>query len=111
MKEPRTEPRNEGELQKWFINELKKEGILAYKFSSPAKKGVPDLIIVGLWGAGTCTFVEMKSPTGKGVLSELQKYQIKKLLDGGAEVYVAATVADCFDIVNDSKKRLTYADL
>lgn len=97
MKAPHTPPRNEGELQRWLVSELKDEGYLVYKFSSPARKGVPDLLVISDYGA--VSFIELKHPNGKGVVSALQKVQIKRILDKSGSVYIVSSVADGFDFV------------
>lgn len=98
MKAPHKEPENESQLQAWFVKELKKAGYLPYKFSSPAVRGVPDLIVIDR--EGFVFFVEMKHPNGKGVISPLQHEKIKKMLCNNAEIYIAASVHDCEDIIN-----------
>ena len=62
----------EKNLQKKIVKYAKDRGVLAYKFSSPARRGVPDLILVGK--RGQVVFMELKNPNEKGRLSELQKY-------------------------------------
>lgn len=109
MKLPRKPHANEGELQRWFVKELKKFGCLVYKFASPAKRGVPDLMIIEI--SGDVYFVEMKHPNGKGKLSPLQKVQIRIMLDQGCDVYTAASCQDCIDIVNGDKDTVNYAEL
>lgn len=73
-----------------YTRKLCKEcGILFYKFSSPARRGVPDLILINK--KGQVVFLELKSPTGRGKLSPLQQNEIKKLRLYNACVYVAST--------------------
>ena len=67
---------NERELQAYACKALRDVGCLVYKFSSPAKRGVPDLIIVP--PNGKVIFVEMKHPNGRGKLSKLQVIEILK---------------------------------
>ena len=109
MKAPHTPPRTEGELQRWFVKELKEDGYLVYKFSSPAKKGVPDLVVISDYGA--VSFIEMKHPNGKGVLSKLQAIEIKKLLANECSVYIIQSVDQCFDFVDNKLRGVLYADL
>ncbi len=106
---PKSPPQTEGELQRWFVRELGNHRFLSYKFASPARRGVPDLIIIDRWGQ--VSFVEMKHPNGKGVISPLQKVQIRELLDSHAKVYIAESVQDCMDIIKHEKKGVTYAEL
>lgn len=72
-------------LQKKLGEACKRYGVLCYKFASPSKRGVPDLILIN---EGRVVFVELKSPTGNGRLSELQKLEIKTLREHGATVFV-----------------------
>jgi len=58
-------------------------GGLAWKWTSPSKRGVPDRIVVL---NGNVVFVECKSSTGK--LSNIQKHVIAKMRDAGADVEV-----------------------
>jgi Holliday junction resolvase-like predicted endonuclease len=109
MKHPTTLPRTEGELQRWFVKELKKEGWLSFKFASPSKRGVPDLILID--PEGVVCFVEMKHPNKGGVLSPLQRVQIRKLKDANASVYIADSVEDCIGIVEGTKPEVRYAEL
>jgi archaeal holliday junction resolvase (hjc) len=74
----------ERELEKKFKMALEAKGCLVYKFASPNCRGVPDRIVIT--DAGKVLFVELK--TEKGVLSKLQKVQIKKLLAYGQQVFV-----------------------
>ena len=79
----------EKSLQLWFKKECKKRDILSYKFSSPAQRGVPDLILV--FKSGAVVFVELKHPDGKGKLSTLQTKAIRDIQRQGATVYVSHT--------------------
>jgi len=109
MKLPRKDPRTEGELQRWFVSALQDKGYLVYKFASPAKRGVPDLCIIAT--CGTVFFVEMKSPNGGGILSPLQKVQIRKMLDNNAEVYISSSISDCVAIEAGTHPVVRYAEL
>ena len=109
MKAPYTAPRTEGELQKWFVKELRKEGYLVYKFSSPAKRGVPDLLIIDY--DGDAFFVEMKHPNGKGKISPLQKVEFRKMLTQGCRLHIASSVDDCILIMEHGMKELSHANV
>lgn len=88
----------EADLQRYLVNQLRGIKCLVYKFASPSKRGVPDLLI--LTPVGTTIFVEMKNPSTGGVLSKLQRVEIAKMQDHNATVYIAAKKADCDDIIN-----------
>ena len=64
------------------------KGWLTRKWSSMNVRGVPDCIFINSFGV--VIFVEFKSE--KGRLSKLQKLEIDKLRDNGAEVYVVNSV-------------------
>ena len=72
-------------LQAKCIKNAKRAGWLAYKFASPARRGVPDVMFIT---NGAVVFVEFKHPNGKGRLSELQKVEIDRMIAHGASVYV-----------------------
>ena len=109
MKLPRKDPRTEGELQRWFVIALQDKGYLVYKFASPAKRGVPDLCVIDF--DGSVFFVEMKSPCGGGILSPLQRVQIRKMLDNNAEVYISSSISDCVAIEAGTHPVVRYAEL
>ena len=77
---------NESQLQKKCIDYAKSQGWLAFKWASPAHRGVPDVIFMK---GGRLIIVEFKSPTGKGGLSPLQKKTITDIKEvGGFPVFV-----------------------
>lgn len=93
--------KTESDLQKWFTGELKKAGCVVYKFSSPAQRGVPDLIIIPQ-GQPT-RYAEMKSPSGKGHVTGLQLRHMASIQGQGAKVNICATVAECEAVLADIK--------
>ena len=86
----------EKETEKKFKKALEAKGCLVYKFASPNCRGVPDRIVIT--DAGRVLFVELK--TEKGVLSKLQKVQIKKLLAYGQKVFVLYGIQEVEEFVN-----------
>lgn len=74
----------EKEIEKILTEEVKKLGGRAYKWESPGNRGVPDRIVI--FPGKQPVFVELK--TDNGVLSALQKIQIKRLEDLGQVVQV-----------------------
>ena len=52
----------ESELEKKVVAHCRMRGLLCYKFSSPARRGVPDRLIVG---RGQTMFLELKAPGKK----------------------------------------------
>jgi hypothetical protein len=59
----------ESEIEKYFVWTVQRMGGTAYKFTSPAHRGVSDRI--ACLPSGAVWFVELKSPGGR--LSPLQK--------------------------------------
>ena len=87
----------EKEIEKKFKKALEAKGCLVYKFASPNCRGVPDRIVITT--TGRVLFVELK--TEKGVLSKLQKVQIKKLLAYGQKVFVLYGLQEVEEFVNN----------
>jgi|TARA_R110000823_G_scaffold306886_2_gene429392 hypothetical protein len=79
--------KTEKALQKYCKKQAHAKGVLWYKIKFEGQRGCPDVLLAY---KGKIIFVELKSPTGKGKLSELQSHQIKKLTDAG----IAARVTD-----------------
>lgn len=77
--------KTEGALQRYINKQCKQFCIACYKFASPSRRGVPDLLLLY---NGRVVFVELKSPAKTGVLSPLQHYELELLVAHDAEVYV-----------------------
>jgi hypothetical protein len=73
-------------LQVYFINKCRQAGALAYNMTCVGRRGFPDVLVVDKRG-GT-HYIELKSPTKKGVLSGHQKRFIADLEERGADVHV-----------------------
>ena len=82
---------NERALQTKCLNAARNNGWWAAKFASPARRGVPDLVMIK---DGRTVFVEVKHPDGTGRLSKIQILTIKAMRDCGAEVFVIDNYAD-----------------
>lgn len=74
----------ESAVEKLLVTEAGVLGGLTYKFTSPARKGVPDRIVI--WPGGVIHFVELKKKGGK--LSPLQEREILRLEKQGCRVYI-----------------------
>lgn len=74
----------EKDIEARLVRGVKALGGKAYKFVSPGNIGVPDRMIV--LPGGKIIFAELK--TDSGVLSAMQRAQIKQLQDLGADVRV-----------------------
>lgn len=79
-----------------FCNNL--GNLIVYKFASPSKRGVPDLLIVS---QGRCLFIEVKNPNGKGRVSALQMKEIRRLNGIGVPAYVVDDLKDAERIICD----------
>lgn len=60
----------ESTIEKYFVAQVKAIGGMAYKFTSPAHRGVADRVVC--LPNGQTWFVELKAPGGR--LSPLQKH-------------------------------------
>lgn len=89
----------EKEIEKKLVDGIRRLGGRAYKWVSPGSNGVPDRIIV--MPGGRILFVELKTSTG--VVSKLQKMQIRMLSQMGCDVRVVFGM----DGVQDLLDRLT----
>lgn len=76
---------SESTLQSFIVKLCGKYGVLCYKFSSPSRRGVPDLLLLC---EGRVLFIEVKNPNGKGRLSPLQEIEIDRLSRNGFAVEV-----------------------
>lgn len=74
----------ERDIERIFVEEIRKEGGRAYKWTSPGNDGVPDRIIV--LPGGVIAFVELKQDRGR--VSPIQKVQLHRLADLGCDVEV-----------------------
>lgn len=92
---------SEKALEKWSRDTAKAAGMLSYKFSSPAQRGVPDCIFLY---KGAIRFVEFKNPNGKGVVSPLQKKKISEIVAQGFGVAVIDNKSDMLHVVNSMKE-------
>lgn len=73
----------EKQIEARLVRKVREIGGKAFKFVSPANRGVPDRIVII---PGHIYFVELKTETGK--LSALQKENHKWLRSMGFHVYV-----------------------
>ena len=94
---PKLRMTTESELQKYTAKGLREVGCLVYKFASPSRRGVPDLILIK--PDGDTIYVEMKSPNGKGRLSKLQEIEIKKIRNNNAMVLVVESQAQADNLI------------
>lgn len=76
-------------IEKKVCDHAKRNGFLAYKFTSPSRRGVPDRLFIG---GGRVFFIEFKAP--KGRLTKLQELTIQNMKKAGAEVYVIDNIEE-----------------
>lgn len=74
----------ESQIEKKFRLMIEKHGGRAYKWVSPGQSGVPDRM--ALLPGGRVYYVELKKPGG--VVSPLQKKQMKRLEELGFSCYI-----------------------
>lgn len=88
--------------EKHLFNYAKKlaklHGVGCYKVHCESKAGFPDLMLIY---KSEIIFVELKSPSGTGRLSEIQKVRIKELKNHGAEVYVIDSAEVLTNVVHE----------
>jgi len=74
----------EAKLEEKIVKFARNLGVVAYKFTSPSKRSVPDRIFI--FPGNRVVFIEMKRLGEKP--TDNQWREINKLIDQGAEVYV-----------------------
>lgn len=79
----------ERDVEKILVDEVRRLGGRAYKWTSPGNAGVPDRIVI--MPGHQPVFVELKADGG--VLSALQQVQIKRLKELGQPVEVVRGVS------------------
>ncbi|MFI9629248.1 VRR-NUC domain-containing protein [Streptomyces sp. NPDC052042] len=80
---PGHSPERENPIERYLLLQCRRNGLLCMKFTSPARGGVPDRIVVSYSGT---VFVEVKRPGGD--LEPRQRAVHAKLRRFGAKVYV-----------------------
>ncbi|MFE4332476.1 VRR-NUC domain-containing protein [Streptomyces sp. NPDC056831] len=78
-----TADKRERTVEGYLLRQCRANGLLCLKFVSPARRGVPDRIVVA---QSRTVFVEVKRPGGQ--LRKLQETMHAKLRRHGAEVHV-----------------------
>ena len=75
-----TEAQIESRLEKM----VREKGGISFKFTSPSNPGVPDRIVLA--PGGKVIFVELKTEIGS--LRKIQKWQLERMKEQGADVRV-----------------------
>ena len=85
----------ESSIEQGVVKYAKEKGFLAYKFTSPSNRGVPDRIFIK---NGKLFFIEFKTPGKK--LSKFQEQVIKKLYLEGFKTYLVSNIAHGKNLIN-----------
>lgn len=78
----------EKDVEAHLVEGVKRLGGVAYKFTSPGRRNVPDRICV--LPGGRIVFVELKAPGKKPTAGQLREH--KRLVDMGCWVKVCDTI-------------------
>lgn len=97
MPRPNTDPL-EKDIEKKVCDYAKTLGCLAYKFTSPAKRSVPDRLFIMPGGKG-CFFIEFKRKGQKP--TDAQQAEIEKIRAQGTTVLVVDSVQLGKDVIAD----------
>ena len=77
--------KTEAHLQAYLFRRAREHVIYCRKMEARGRVGFPDILMVR---DSRVVFIELKSPLGTGRLSAMQKREIRRLRDAGAQVYV-----------------------
>lgn len=81
-----------GPALKFITDNTRRMGFISWSKARGWSTGIPDLLIV--WKKNLL-FLELKTPTGKGRLSEEQKIWRQKIIDAGYEYACWKTLDEC----------------
>jgi hypothetical protein len=84
-------------LQAWIVKKLKESGCLVYKQGTESQAGLPDLLVIPL--NAPAYMIEVKSPTGRGRLSKLQKHMAAVLRAQGMRVEVIGSKEEFYALI------------
>lgn len=88
-------------IEQYLVKKIKSIGGLCYKFVSPSNIGVPDRII---FYKGKTYLVELKANSVYAKLSQMQHYQISKLMQQAIPVEVINSTQRVDEFVNEIYK-------
>lgn len=84
-------------IENKVITYAKEKGFLAYKFTSPSNRSVPDRILIS--PTGTISFIEFKR---KGKLpTKLQQHTIEALINRGVRVQIVDDISLGKEIIDE----------
>lgn len=87
----------ESDIEKKVCDYARRKGCLVYKFTSPARRAVPDRLIVA--PTGRVGFLELKAPGRKP--TRCQSHEIERLRANGANAAWADSVEDGLAFVDN----------
>lgn len=90
----------EHQIEAHLLARCRQAGFLCLKFTSPARAGVPDRVVIA---PAATVFVEVKRPGGE--LRRLQEVTTEKMRRAGAEVHVVDTAAGVDELVEELATR------
>ena len=91
----------ESEIEKAVCDHVKKQHGIAYKFTSPGRRNVPDRMIV--LPNGRVFFIEFKAPKKKPTEGQIREHQ--RLIDRGQTVYVVDDKIQGYAIINEEMQK------
>lgn len=91
----------EKDIESFLKKRVEHLGGKCLKLPAVFEEGIPDRLVI--LPQGRIAFVELKRPTG-GELSEMQRYQIKKLRKLGCNVYIVHNYAEVDKLLEDMTK-------
>lgn len=87
--------RTEKNLQDYLFRQAKMRSIFCRKMQATGRRGFPDVMLIN----DRVVFIELKSPSGAGKLSEIQEREIARLKHAGADVRVIDTIEGVDDVI------------
>ena len=85
----------ESQIERRFVEGVKRLGGMCLKFVSPGTLGVPDRIIIT--AKGRVIFVELKTETGR--LTKIQRYVIGEMQKRGADARVVKGIDEVKELL------------
>lgn len=95
----------EKDIEAWLNKKVKDLGGISFKFVSPNNPGVPDRIYI--FPGGQVYFVELKTEIGR--MSNIQKWQRKRLQDMGCRFYKVKGMEQAKEFIKELKDEVHTA--
>lgn len=90
--------RSEANLQKYLLQQARYHNVYGRKMTTPGRRGFPDVMLAY---RGRVVFVEIKSPTGRGKLSELQALEIDRMERAGLKVQIVTSKKEADEVIRE----------